>query len=48
MDDWEFWALFLSPLGWLYVAWDVNRPRYYGDDGKIYRTAREAAEAKHE
>lgn len=43
---WAWIIIILSMMPWLWVAWDVSRPRYYGDDGRVYGTAKEAAEAK--
>lgn len=48
MTEAIWWVVMLSPVTWLLVAWDVSRPRYYGDDGKVYKTALEAALAAHE
>ena len=43
--DWLAWIFGASMMPLLWVIWDVGRPRYYGDDGRVYRTAADAAEA---
>lgn len=45
MTEALWWIVILSPLTWLWVAWDVSRPRYYSDDGRVFRTAKEAEDA---
>ena len=42
---WLACILTASFLPWLWVIYDANKPRYYGDDGKVYRTSTEAADS---
>jgi len=45
MESAAFWLIVLSPLSWLWVAYDATRPRYYSDDGRVFRSALEAEDA---